>query len=105
MSNTIQLTANDFENTIQSGLSLVDFYADWCMPCRMLAPTIAAVADEFEGKAKVCKINIDDAQEIAAKYGIMNIPTVILFKDGKQVDQKVGMGNKSQYEEMINAQL
>ena len=59
----------------------------------------------FEGKAKVCKLNIDEAQEIAAKYGIMNIPTVILFKDGKPVNQKVGMGNKSQYEEMINAAL
>ncbi len=105
MSNTIQLTAKDFETSIQSGLALVDFYADWCMPCRMLAPTIAAVAEDFEGKAKVCKLNIDEAQEIAAKYGIMNIPTVILFKDGKPVNQKVGMGNKSQYEEMINAAL
>lgn len=99
--NTIELDEKTFAKSIGSGLTLVDFYANWCMPCRMLAPTISAIAEEFDGKVKVGKLNIDNAQSIAAQYGIMSIPTVILFKDGSPVGQQVGMGNKSTYEKMI----
>lgn len=99
--NTMELTEETFKGTIASGTTLVDFYADWCMPCRMLAPTIHAIADEYEGRIKVGKLNIDEAQSIAAEYGVMSIPTVIIFKDGQRVAQQVGMANKAAYEKMI----
>lgn len=101
--NTKVLTNETFMSEIANGVTLVDFYADWCMPCKMLSPTIAAIANEFEGKIKVGKLNIDDAQTIAAKYGVMSIPTVILFKDGVAVEKKVGLSTKGVYESMIHA--
>ncbi len=103
--NTLELTEGTFKSTIDSGVTLVDFYADWCMPCRMLAPTIYAIADENAGKIKVAKLNIDQAQGIAAEYGVMSIPTVIVFKDGKRISQQVGMANKSAYQKMIDSAL
>ena len=101
--NTKVLTNETFMSEIANGVTLVDFYADWCMPCKMLSPTIAAIANEFEGKIKVGKLNIDDAQTIAAKYGVMSIPTVIVFKDGVAVEKKVGLSTKGVYESMIHA--
>lgn len=103
--NVIELKPETFQDTIKEGVTLVDFFADWCMPCRMLAPTIVAVADEYEGKAKVAKINIDEAQELAAQFGVMSIPTVILFKDGEAVSQKVGVNDAATYGEMIDVAL
>jgi len=73
------------------------------MPCRMLAPTISTLADEYDGKVKVGKVNIDESPSIASQYGVMSIPTVILFKDGKPVGQKVGMADKKAYEQMIQS--
>jgi len=73
------------------------------MPCKMLSPTISAIADEFAGKVNVAKLNIDTAQSVAAKYGVMSIPTVILFKDGIAVEKKIGMSPKNVYVNMINA--
>ena len=95
------LTSATFNAAISSGLTLVDFYADWCMPCKMLAPTISSIADEYAGKVSVAKLNIDQAQDVAAKYGVMSIPTVILFKDGVAVNKKVGLAPKNVYESMI----
>jgi len=97
------LTNDNFDSTISSGLTLVDFYADWCMPCKMLAPTIAQIAEEYEGKLTVGKLNIDEANAIAARYGVMSIPTVILFKDGAAVGKKIGLSPKNVYEDMINS--
>lgn len=76
--------------TNASGLSMIDFWAEWCGPCRMLGPTIEAVADEYAGKVKVFKMNVDLNQETPAKFHIRGIPTVIFFKDGQPVDQLVG---------------
>lgn len=101
--NITVLTSETFQAAIGSGLTLVDFYADWCMPCKMLSPTISAIADDYAGKIKVGKLNIDTAQSIAAKYGVMSIPTVILFKDGIAVEKKIGLSPKGVYEKMINA--
>lgn len=95
------LTSATFNTAISSGLTLVDFYADWCMPCKMLAPTISSIADEYAGKVSVAKLNIDQAQDVAARYGVMSIPTVILFKDGVAVNKKVGLAPKNVYESMI----
>ena len=101
--NITVLTSETFQAAIGSGLTLVDFYADWCMPCKMLSPTISAIADDYAGKIKVGKLNIDTAQSIAAKYGVMSIPTVILFKDGIAVEKKIGLSPKGVYEKMIDA--
>lgn len=99
------LTSQTFSETISKGVVLVDFFADWCMPCRMLAPTISQVADAYVGKATVAKLNIDQAQDVASKYGVMSIPTVVLFKDGVAVDKRVGLSTKDVYEKMIDSAL
>ena len=103
--NTKVLTSETFQAAIGSGLTLVDFYADWCMPCKMLSPTISAIAADYAGKINVGKLNIDQAQSIAAKYGVMSIPTVILFKDGVPVEKKVGLSPKGVYASMIDAAI
>src|SRR5665647_98679 len=103
--NIKEFTGETFQDEIKTGLTLVDFYADWCMPCKMLSPTISAIAEEYAGRISVAKINIDSAPGIAAKYGVMSIPTVILFKDGIAVDKKIGLAGKGVYEQLINASL
>lgn len=80
---------------------LVDFYADWCGPCKMAAPIIDELAEEYEGKAVVGKLNVDENNRTAANFGVMSIPCVILFKGGKEVNRKVGFGGKTSYEELI----
>ncbi len=89
----IELNDANFENTIATGITLVDFWAPWCGPCRMLAPTIDEVAKEAP-HVKVGKLNVDDSPDIAAKYNVMSIPTIIYFKDGKPAFQSVGVVNK-----------
>ena len=74
---------------------LVDFWAEWCMPCKMIAPAVEAIAKEYEGKLKVCKLNVDDAPAAAAQYSVMSIPTLLLFKEGKVVDKTVGVVPKA----------
>ena len=93
--NLIELTDATFDEMINSDIPvLVDFWAPWCGPCKMLAPVIDELADEYEGKAKICKVNTDEHREAAVEYAINAIPTIILFKSG-QVEQKwVGMTNK-----------
>lgn len=92
----MQLTRGNFENEVcQSEIPvLVDFYADWCGPCKAMAPVVETLAQEYEGKAKVGKINTDENQEIAMKYGIMSIPTFIVFKGGEPVKKMIGMQDK-----------
>ncbi len=80
---------------------LVDFWATWCAPCKAIAPIIDAIADEYEGKIKVGKVNVDDNQGTPGKYGVRGIPTVILFKGGEVVDQVVGAVPKTQLEALI----
>ena len=100
---TDQNFAEEVENA--KGVTLVDFWAPWCGPCRVLGPTIEAVAEDFAGKAKVGKINIDENSATAQKFGVMSIPTIIIFKDGKEVDKIVGARPKEEIAEKITSQL
>ena len=81
---------------------LVDFWAVWCGPCKMLTPTIEQLSEEFSGKVKIGKVNVDENQSLAAQFGIMSIPTIIIFKDGKVVEQFIGVQPKSVYAEALN---
>ncbi len=102
----LMLTQENFEAEVlrYEGVVLVDFWAPWCGPCRMLAPTIDELSHEFEGKAKVGKVNVDESGMLAQQYGIMSIPTLIIFKGGKPVDQVVGLQSKETLVAKINAQ-
>ncbi len=84
---------------------LVDFWATWCGPCRMIAPMVEEIAREYEGKLKVCKIDVDQSSQIASHFGIMSIPTLMFFKDGKIMDQVVGALNKSDLKKRVDANL
>lgn len=99
-----ELTKSTFEGEVlKSDVPvLVDFWAPWCGPCRMLAPTIAQLAEEYDGRVKVCKVNVDDEGEIAAQNAIVSIPTVILFSGGKSVKKLVGAHAIDDYEDMID---
>jgi len=100
----VTVTDATFDNdVIRSGIPvLVDFWAVWCGPCQMQNPILEEVAREFEGKAKVAKLNVDENPNSAAKYGIMSIPTLIIFKDGNMVKQMIGVQSKEILEEEIN---
>ena len=80
-----------------NALVLVDFYASWCMPCKMLSPVIEEIAKEYEGKLVICKIDIDENEELANEYNIMSVPTVIIFKNNENVEEIIGLNNKSKY--------
>lgn len=90
-----------FHNEINNENVLVDFYADWCGPCRMLAPILESI-DEDRANVKIVKVNVDNAPNISKSYGVMSIPTLIHFKDGKMVSKKVGLCSKDDIVEMIN---
>ena len=84
---------------------LVDFYADWCGPCKMMGPVVEKLADEYDNKAKVGKVNIDEEELLAAKYGVMSIPCFVIIKDGKVVDQSLGAMPKEALEEKLKKAL
>ncbi|MEA1916017.1 MAG: thioredoxin [Campylobacterota bacterium] len=105
MGKYVELTEANFEATVANGVSLVDFWAPWCGPCRMIAPVIEELAEGFEGKANICKVNTDEQGEIAGKYGIKSIPTIMFFKNGELVDTMVGAASKQAFEDKINSLL
>ena len=82
---------------------LVDFWAPWCGPCRMLAPTIEELAQDYEGKVKVGKLNTDESPQVAGNYGISSIPTVLLFKDGEVAERLVGLNSKNRFQEVLDS--
>lgn len=96
------LTNQNFEEEIKEEVVLVDFFATWCGPCKMIAPVISQIAEEYKGKVKVGKVNVDDENDLAIKYQIESIPTLILFKDGKPLKTLIGLHSKSEIENMIN---
>ena len=99
------ITDAEFQGTVANGVTLIDFWAPWCGPCKMIAPILEELAGELGGKAQIVKINIDDNPQVAGQYGIMSIPTLLLFKDGKKVDQKVGGQAKPQLKAFIEQAL
>jgi len=106
-SNVHEFTDANFETEVLGSDTpvLVDFWAEWCMPCKMLAPTIDQIADDFNGRIKVGKVDTDANREIAVKYGIQAIPTVILFQGGELIQKFVGLKNKTEFEEALSAVL
>jgi thioredoxin 1 len=98
----LELTTQNFEDTVKEGITLVDFWAPWCGPCRMIAPHIEAIASEMP-EIKVGKLNVDSSPEIAAKFGIMSIPTVMIFKNGKAQDTTIGVVPKQVLIDKIKA--
>lgn len=104
--NVLELADSNFEQEILSGgVALVDFWAEWCMPCKMLTPTIEEVADDYAGTIKVGKVDTDNNRDISMKFGISAIPTVIIFKDGEMVKKFVGLQQKADLKAAIDEVL
>ncbi len=100
------VTDNNFDEILASSkVVLVDFWAAWCGPCRMLSPTVDDIAAEYEGRITVAKCNVDDCEEVAAKAGIRNIPTLLYFKDGALAERSVGLVSKADIEAILNQLL
>ncbi len=99
------ITDADFPQTVSQGVTLVDFWAPWCGPCRMIAPVLDELAEELKDKITVAKVNIDENPQVAGQFGIMSIPTLIVFKDGKPVNKMIGGQPKPQLKAFIESAL
>lgn len=107
MSDIVDVGVNEFDQEIVQADKpvLVDFWAEWCGPCRSLTPIIEAVNEEYADQIKVAKVNVDNAQELAGQYGVRGIPALLIFKDGEVVDRHVGALSKSELQEFVNKNL
>lgn len=97
----MHLTKDNFDSVTSSGLVIVDFWAEWCGPCRMQGPILDQLEEEIGSKVKVCKLNVDDHPDIAQRFGVFSIPTLIAFRDGKQINKAVGVQSKEQLIAML----
>ncbi len=103
-SNISYASDSDFKEIVleNNGLVMVDFYADWCMPCKMLGPILEDVANDNTGKVKIVKLNVDNAQDISSKYGVMGVPSMLFFKNGQEVERLVGLRQKEDIQAVID---
>ncbi|EOD7558363.1 TPA: thioredoxin [Staphylococcus aureus] len=101
----VKVTDADFDSKVESGVQLVDFWATWCGPCKMIAPVLEELAADYEGKADILKLDVDENPPTAAKYEVMSIPTLIVFKDGQPVDKVVGFQPKENLAEVLDKHL
>ncbi|HEA6246499.1 thioredoxin [Staphylococcus aureus] len=101
----VKVTDADFDSKVESGVQLVDFWATWCGPCKMIAPVLEELAADYEGKADILKLDVDENPSTAAKYEVMSIPTLIVFKDGQLVDKVVGFQPKENLAEVLDKHL
>ena len=96
----------EFDGAVeQAPLAMVDFWADWCGPCKALSPVIESLAEQYEGKVLVGKVNVDEARELAIRFGVMNIPTVVFLKNGREFDRKIGAMPAAVYTQVLDANL
>ena len=103
---TLHFNKEGFDKAISAGgITMVDFWASWCGPCKMLAPVIEDLGGKYDGKAVVAKVDVDQNQGLAARYGVMSIPTVVFFKDGKEIGRKVGVMPAGAYTQVLDANL
>lgn len=101
----VKVTDADFDSKVESGVQLVDFWATWCGPCKMIAPVLEELAADYECKADILKLDVDENPSTAAKYEVMSIPTLIVFKDGQPVDKVVGFQPKENLAEVLDKHL
>lgn len=101
----IDVNDSTFKENINEGVKLVDFWAPWCGPCKMIAPVLEEISSDLDGKADIVKVNVDENQATAAEFGVMSIPTLILFKDGEEVEKVVGFQPKEQLTALIEKHL
>ena len=99
--NVPELTNGEFDEFIKTGVAFVDFFAEWCMPCLMMSPIIDELNEKFGNRVKFGKVNVDDNREIAQKFNIMSIPNIIIFKDGKKVEQFIGAISQEELENKL----
>ena len=104
---TINVTDADFEEKVLKSKTpvLVDFWAPWCGPCKIAEPVLEELSEELSGKAQIVKLNVDENQESTQKYGVMSIPTTVLFKEGKEIDRQTGFSGKKTFEDLIKKAL
>ena len=105
MENVTEISGKEFDSYTKKGAVLIDFYADWCMPCVMMSPVLEELSEKFKGKIKFGKINVDENQELAQKFGVMSIPNFVLFKDGKKAGQFIGSMPEEDFEKKLKSSL
>jgi len=96
MSNATELTSANFDSTVASGVTLVDFWAEWCGPCRLMAPALDELSADYDGKATIGKVNVENEGDLAQKYGVSSIPTLVVMKDGQEFKRFVGVTRKEE---------
>lgn len=101
----LHLTEGAFDKAVSQGVTLVDFWADWCGPCKMLGPVIERLAEQYDGRARICKVDVTSEGALATRFGVMNIPNVLIFQDGEVREQMIGLQPESAYTEKLDALL